>query len=137
MVFLMENYGGFLADEIAEFFEIKRTGNRALDNDIAAISRVALTLHKMQAAQTVERTGDHRLCYTKRGRKGTHVVRRRYEVDVQQDGKLPKREILAVPAAPAPASRDAKGQAPRLPSNPQAFCLRFSSLRVTLAEGNP
>src|SRR5262245_61064840 len=80
-------------NEIAELLHVERALHGALDDHVAAVGGVTLARHQLELAHGVERPRDHRLGDVQLGRQSAHGVRRRLEINGEQYGELPRRQV--------------------------------------------
>ncbi|MNX82826.1 hypothetical protein D3C86_1145680 [compost metagenome] len=83
-------------NQIADFFQIKRTGHRAFYHNIAPVPLIPNPIDQPERAETVERAGNDRLGDPQHGGKTPDSVRRRHEINLQQDGGLTQGQIRLI-----------------------------------------
>ena len=80
-------------DRVAELLDMQGAGERALDEDIAAVRRIAPAGEQAEPAHAVKRPRDRRLGDAELPGEAADRVRRRLEIDGEKDRHLPRRQI--------------------------------------------
>jgi hypothetical protein len=82
---------------VAEPLHRERALRRALDHDIAAVRLVTPARDQLELTHGIERARDHGFRHLQLGGKSAHSMRRRLQINCEQDRELARRKVrLAV-----------------------------------------